>query len=61
MAFVALGAIVLLVVGAAVLSSRRHASIAGGCCAPADPRHDLRMGAAFEDDNDDPRSGPRSK
>ncbi len=62
MAFLALGAFVLLVVGAAWLSSRRQQrSIGNGCCAPADPRDDLRMRAAFEDDTDDGQSDRRTQ
>ncbi len=53
MAYVALGAFVLLVVVATWLTSRRRqASIARGCCAPANPRDDLRMRPAFEDDTE---------
>lgn len=62
MEYIALGAFVLLVVGAAWLSSRRQQSSMGiGCCAPADPRHDLRMRAAFEDDADDEQSDRRTR
>ena len=51
MAYLALGAFIVLVVGLTWLSSRRRQR-STGCCAPADPRDDLRMRAAFEEDTD---------
>ena len=51
MAYLALGAFVILVLGLAWLSSRRRPS-ATGCCAPADPRDDLRMRTAFDAEAD---------
>lgn len=48
MAYLALGAFIVLVVGLAWLSSGRRRLT--GCCAPADPRDDLRMRAAFDED-----------
>lgn len=57
MAFLALGAFVLIVVGLAWLASRRRQCPAG-CCAPADPRDDLRMRAVFEDEPGSPPSRP---
>ena len=53
MAYLALCGFVLMVVGLAWLSSRRQQR-ATGCCAPADPRDDLRMRAAY-----DTEIGPR--
>jgi hypothetical protein len=53
MVYVALGAFVLLV-GCLTWFSYRHGQTMNGCCAPADPRDDLRMRAAFDDDNPDP-------
>ena len=62
MAYIALAAFVLLVIGAGWLSSRRQkGSIGIGCCAPADPRDDLRMRAAFEDDADDEQPDRRTR
>lgn len=40
----------VLVVAAAVWISSRQGGQANGCCAPADPRRDLRMRGAFTDD-----------
>ena len=51
MAYLALGAFIVLVVGLTWLSSRRRPR-STGCCAPADPREDLRMRAAFDEDTD---------
>ena len=47
MAHLVLGALIALVVGLTWLSSRRQER-STGCCAPADPRDDLRMRPAFE-------------
>jgi hypothetical protein len=58
MAYVALGVLVLVVLGLAWVSARRRQR-AAGCCAPADPRDDLRMRAAYEDDAGEPGSRPR--
>ena len=52
MAYLVLGGFIVLVIGAAWLSSRRQRLLGNGCCAPADPRDDLRMRAAFQDDPD---------
>ena len=49
MAYLALGAVIALVVGLTWLSSRRGQR-STGCCAPADPTDDMRMRAAFEED-----------
>lgn len=49
MAFLALAGIVLLVAGLTRLSSRQRRGVTG-CCAPADPRDDLRMRAAYDDE-----------
>lgn len=57
MAYVIAAALILVVVGAAWLSSRRGQA-ASGCCAPADPRKDLRMRAAY-DAGDEPGDGVR--
>jgi hypothetical protein len=35
-------------------ASRRSGTSAPGCCAPADPRSDLRMRGAFGDPDDNP-------
>ena len=48
MAYLVAGVLILVVVCAAWLSSRRGPP-ASGCCAPADPRADLRMRAAYDD------------
>jgi hypothetical protein len=48
MALVLLGLLVLMVAGLS-WASARGGQRAGGCCAPADPRDDLRMRSAFED------------
>ncbi len=50
-AYLALGALAVVVVGLAWLSSQRQQRSAG-CCAPADPRDDLRMRRAFDEDAD---------
>ena len=54
MAYVVLGLFLLAVTALAWFASRRGQS-ATGCCAPADPRADLRMRGAFEDEGDDGR------
>ena len=48
MAFVLLGAFVVLVAGLSWFSYRKHAR-SSPCYAPADPRDDLRMRCAFDD------------
>jgi hypothetical protein len=53
MTFLVLGLFVGLVV-ALSFAARRTGTSASGCCAPADPRRDLRMHAAFGDDEDQP-------
>ena len=50
MAYLALGGFVLLVAGLVWLSSRQHQRRATGCCAPADPRDDLRMRSAYDNE-----------
>ena len=49
MAYLVFGGFLLLVVVAGWISSRQGRPL-NGCCAPADPRHDLRMRAAYTDD-----------
>lgn len=51
MAFLALGAFMLVVIGIAWLASRQRPR-ATGCCAPADSRDDLRMRDAYDDGAD---------
>lgn len=50
-AYLALGAFIVLIVGLTWLSSRRRQR-STGCCAPADPRDDVRMSDAFDEDMD---------
>ena len=57
MAYLALGAFIVLVVGLTWLSSRRRQR-STGCCTPADPKDDLRMRAAFDEDINGPQPGP---
>ena len=57
MAYLALGAFVVLVVALTWLSSRRGQR-STGCCAPADPADDLRMRTAFAEDTDGRHAGP---
>ena len=52
MPYLVLLGLILLVTVAAWISSRRG-SRADGCCAPADPRDDMRMRGAF-DPSDEP-------
>lgn len=53
MAYLVLVFFLLVVVGAVWLASQTQGQTTGsGCCAPADPRDDLRMRGAFEDDAD---------
>lgn len=59
MAYVVLGAFVLLV-GCLTWFSYRRRQTLNGCCAPADPRADLRMRAAFDDDENGEQSAPKS-
>jgi hypothetical protein len=56
MAYLALGAFVMVVLGLVLASARRRQHLAG-CCAPADPRDDLRMRPAYADDTDPPSAG----
>lgn len=49
MTLLALAGFVMLVLVLAWLS-RRSSQRSTGCCAPADPRDDLRMREAFDDD-----------
>jgi hypothetical protein len=53
MTFIVLGLFVGLVL-ALSRAARRTGTSAPGCCAPADPRRDLRMRAAFGDGDDQP-------
>lgn len=53
MVYVMLDAFVLLV-GCLTWFSCRRRQMLNGCCPPADPRDDLRMRAAFDDDTGDP-------
>ena len=57
MAYLALSAFIVLIVGLTWLSSRRQQR-SSGCCAPADPRDDLRMRAAFDEDTDGRQPDP---
>lgn len=57
MVYLALGTFIVLVVGLTWLSSRRQQRSAG-CCAPADPRDDLRMRAAFDEDTNGRQPDP---
>ena len=57
MFYVALAAFIVLVVGLTWLSSRRQQR-STGCCAPAEPRDDLRMRAAFDEDTNGRQPGP---
>jgi hypothetical protein len=54
--FLVLGAFVA-VVGLLAWYSHRRGQRPTSCCAPPDPRHDLRMRAAFEDGPPDDRAG----
>lgn len=49
--FIALGLLVLVAFTMARVQGRRHTA---ACCAPADPRRDLRMRAAFADERPAP-------
>ncbi|HXH79464.1 hypothetical protein [Nocardioides sp.] len=49
MPYVVLGLFLLVVVAASWHAARRGQG-GQGCCAPADPRADLRMRGAFEDE-----------
>ena len=60
MAYLALGAFTAVTIGLTWLSSRRQQR-SPGCCAPADPRHDLRMRAAFDEDTHDHQPSPRAE
>lgn len=51
MAFLLLAAFIVLVAGLSWFSYRRGTP-ASSCCAPADPRHDLRMRGAFVNEPD---------
>lgn len=57
MAYLAFSAFIVLIVGLTWLSSRRQQR-SSGCCAPADPRDDLRMRAAFDEDTDGRQPDP---
>lgn len=56
MAYMALGVFIILMVGLTWLSSRRRQR-STACCAPADPRDDLRMRAAFDEGTDGRQPG----
>lgn len=47
-------ALFLILVSALTIASVRGRRAAHSCCAPADPAEDLRMRAAFEDDEASP-------
>lgn len=49
MEYLAAGGLLFLVVVATSMSSPQGRSV-NGCCAPADPRDDLRMRAAYTND-----------
>jgi hypothetical protein len=51
MAFVLLGLLILVVAGLSWASARGGQRVRS-CCAPADPRDDLRMRSVFVDDAD---------
>ncbi|MDR7253377.1 hypothetical protein J2X46_002362 [Nocardioides sp. BE266] len=53
MAYLAAAGFILVVVATVWMSSRQGGSV-NGCCAPADPRKDLRMRAAYTDDETPP-------
>jgi hypothetical protein len=55
--FLALGAFVA-VVSVLAWYSHRRGQPTSSCCAPPDPRHDLRMRAAFEEGPGHDREGP---
>ena len=57
MAFLALAGFVLVVAALVRLSSRQRQRVAG-CCAPADPRDDLRMRTAYDDEENGAGRGP---
>ena len=57
MAYVVFGTFVVLVGCLTWLSFRRQQA-PNGCCAPSDPQHDLRMGAAFDDENGEQSARP---
>ena len=50
--------LLVVVVGVLSWASARSTRRARGCCAPADPRDDLRMRAAFEDSPQTPERAP---
>ncbi len=56
MAYLIVGAFIALVVGLTWLSSRQR-QWSAGCCAPADPRDDLRMRALFDEETDGNQPG----
>ena len=53
MAYLVFGAFILLVAGLSWFSYRRRVRISS-CCAPADPRDDLRMRGAFVNESESP-------
>lgn len=58
MALVLLGLLILVVAGLCLVSAR-GGQRPHGCCAPADPRDDLRMRSAFLDAADVQDRGPQ--
>ena len=58
MAYLAFAAFVAVVALLAWYSHRRQEQLTS-CCAPPDPRDDLRMRAAFDDERDDHQEGHR--
>lgn len=57
MTFIALAGFVA-VVSLLARCTHRRGQPASSCCAPPDPRHDLRMRAVFEEGQVDDREGP---
>jgi hypothetical protein len=53
MAFLLGFGVFVAVVGLLAWYSHRRGQNAAACCAPADPRRDLRMRSAFQDGQDD--------
>lgn len=56
MAFLALAGFVLVVAVLVRLSSLQRQRV-GGCCAPADPRDDLRMRSAYDNEHNEAGRG----
>jgi len=58
MTLLVLGGFVTLVLALAWIA-RQQGRRVNGCCAPSDPRDDLRMRAAFDDDPPNPSADSR--